>query len=380
MNFNAEIEVDLSKLKYNVRTLKDAYSDYFYMVANVKNNAFGMGYKIVDTLVNNGITHLVVSTLFEALEIRKMNTDVNIIVSGEMAKDFIYDAVLNNITITISSLDNLASIANLTLKDKLKIHLLIDNGCNKIGLKSKEEVNQAVQIIDSNANLILEGVYTELTTYGILDEDFYHSFDTFFRCICDIKDRDIMIHLNEPIMYHKKNSLVNGIRFDLSLLGIEENIDDGIISNLKIKSVEKKYNDLEFPDIDLSLIFAIKAQVIGLAYAKKGSLIGRNYIAYKDMKLAILPIGHKDGITRALGTVNVEEMECPIVADEIDHLIIESPNDLSVGEMVYILNDDKNIYDVLGLLRTNRFYLMSILNNDLPRIYLNGEEMGENVL
>lgn len=379
MNFNAEIEIDLKKLKSNVKILKNAYSDYKYVFANVKNNAFGMGYGIINTLVKSGVNYLYVSTLEEALEIRKRNEDVPILVSYEVSEEYIYDALTNNITITIRSLEQLEGIVQKKLKDRLYVHLLIDNGSNKVGLKGVDEVKQAATLINANPSLVLEGVYTELTTYGITDDDFYYACNQFFKSIQIFEGRDIIVHLNEPIMYHKKNSNVNGIRFDLAFLGIEENIEDGILSNMKIKNIEKRYNDLEFPDIDLTLIFAIKARVIGLSFAQKGTLIGRNYIAREDMHLAILPIGHKDGITKAIKTVQVEDKVCPVIGDDIDYLIIQVPCDTIVGDEVMILDEESDIYSILDQLKTNRFYLMSILNNQLSRNYVNMEE-GNDIL
>lgn len=374
MNFNAEIEIDLKKLRSNMINLKEAYADYAFIFANLKNNAFGMGYGIVDTLTKNGVNYIYVSTLEEALEIRRHNKKVPILVNYEVKREYIYDAIMNNITITISSLEHLQSIIDMKLKDKLLIHLLIDNGSNKIGLNGPTEVETAYHLIKNNASFSLEGIYTELTTYGITDDDFYMEANVFFKAIQSVDTDNLIIHLNEPMMYHKKQSLVNGIRFDLACLGIEENIDDSIISSMKIKSIEKRYQDLEFPEIDLDLVFSIKATVISLNNAYKGTLIGKNYIARENLNLAILPIGHKDGITKAIGSVWINEKICPVVSDEIDHIIVSVPKDVKVGDTAKILNEESDIYSILGQLKTNRFYLMSILNNNLPRNYINEEE------
>lgn len=376
MDFNANIEIDLDKLKYNVETLKNTYADYLVMFANVKNNAFGMGYKIIDTLIQNGVNYLYVSTLKEALEIRKMNVDIPILVNFEIDSEYIYDAIANNITITISDIDNLLKINELKLKDTLNIHLLIDNGSNKIGLNKASDIKLAIETIEANKSLNLEGIYTDLTTYGILDEDFYDAVSRFLKVVKSIKGEDLIVHLNEPVMYHKKHKCVNGIRFDISLLGIEENIDDSLSSNLKIRYIEKKYDDLEFPDIDLKLIFSIKAKVMKIVNAKKGSLIGKNYVAKNDLRLAIIPIGHKDGLTKAIGNVNLRGIICKTIADEIDYMIIEAPSNAIVGDEVCLINEDADIYNIIGSLKTNRFYLMSILNNNLIRNYINLSDNG----
>ncbi len=379
MNFNAEIEIDLDRLKYNVKVLVDTYGDYQVHFANVKNKAFGMGYGIINTLVNNGISYLYVSTLEEAMELRKINEKVNILVNFMVNPEYVYDAINNNITLTISDLNNLKEIANLDLTDTLNIHLLIDNGANKLGLKNTKEINEAKEIIKENPKINLEGVYTEFTTYGIIDENYYEAFGNFLNCLKPLEDYNLIVHVNEPMMYHRKNKVINGIRFDLSLLGIEENIDDDFISNMKMKSIDKKYCNLAFPNIDLDLIFSLKTEVIAMSKAFKNTLIGRNFVTKEDTLLAIIPIGHKDGITKAIKTVIINGKNYPVVADAIDYLTIAVDNSVRIKDKVEIINQDVDIYNVIGSLKTNRFYLMSILNNNLDRVYIN-VEVGSNLL
>ena len=173
-------------------------------------------------------------------------------------------------------------------------------------------------------------------------------------------------------MYHKKLDYVSGIRFDLSLVGIEENVNEGLLTNLKIKSIEKKYGDLEFPNIDLKLIFSITSEVMQTGHISKGDLIGRNYIAKEDMDIAVIPIGHKDGITKAIKFVGINNYKRDIIADDIDHIIV-SASDVSIHDKVYIVNEEREIYDFLTILKTNRYYLMSVLNRNLSKIYINDD-------
>ena len=72
-------------------------------------------------------------------------------------------------------------------------------------------------------------------------------------------------------MYHKKLDYVNGIRFDLSILGIEENLDDDFFTRTKKKNIEKKYGRLEFPNIDLELIFNITSEIMDIKNVSKNS-------------------------------------------------------------------------------------------------------------
>ena len=379
MKFDTILEIDLYKLKNNVKLLCESYNDYKYKVANLKDNAYGMGFKIVKTLIQNGINYILVGPLKDAIDIRRFNNEINIIVGYYIDIEQIYDAISNNLIITIPSLEYLKKITELNIRDDLKLQLLIDNGSNKMGLKNKLEVKEAINLIDDSEHLILDGIYTDLTSVGIEDDFYYKQVNNFYKIINDCLDKNIIIHLNEPIMYHQKLEYINGIRFDLSLIGIEENIEDNFITNMKIKNIQKRYNDLQFPDIDLKLIFTITSEVMDIGKVKKGDLIGRNYIAKEDMDIAVIPVGHKDGITKAIKYVGINNYKRDIIADDIDHLIVTG-DDVKIHDKVYIVNEERGIYDFLTLLKTNRYYLMSVLNRNLRKKYINGESNGEDYL
>lgn len=380
MKFETLMEIDLKKLKNNTKLLCKSYSDYQYKIANLKDNAYGMGLSIVNTLVDNGINYILVGPIKDALEIRKYNNDVPILVTYNVTEEEVYDAINNNITLTIADAEYLRSILCLNIKDDLKLQILIDNGSNKIGIKNNLDLKEVIKIIDENDHLVLEGIYTDLTTIGVEDEYYYHQINTFYQIISNYLGLDIIIHLNEPIMYHKRLDYVNGIRFDLALIGIEENINDDWFTNMRIKNIEKKYGDLEFPNIDLQLIFTITSEVQSIGRVSKGDLVGRNYIAKDDMLVAVVPIGHKDGITKAIEYVGIDNFKRNILADDIDHLIVEVDGGVREKDKVYIVNEERGIYDFLTLLKTNRYYLMSILNRNLSRVYKNDERGGDNYL
>ena len=380
MKFETLMEIDLKKLKNNTKLLCKSYSDYQYKIANLKDNAYGMGLSIVNTLVDNGINYILVGPIKDALEIRKYNNDVPILVTYNVTEEEVYDAINNNITLTIADAEYLRSILCLNIKDDLKLQILIDNGSNKIGIKNNLDLKEVIKIIDENDHLVLEGIYTDLTTIGVEDEYYYHQINTFYQIISNYLGLDIIIHLNEPIMYHKRLDYVNGIRFDLALIGIEENINDDWFTNIRIKNIEKKYGDLEFPNIDLQLIFTITSEVQSVGRVSKGDLVGRNYIAKDDMLVAVVPIGHKDGITKAIEYVGIDNFKRNILADDIDHLIVEVDGGVREKDKVYIVNEERGIYDFLTLLKTNRYYLMSILNRNLSRVYKNDERGGDNYL
>ena len=224
MKFKTLLEIDLKKLYNNTKILVDSYNDYKYKFANLKDNAYGMGLEIVNALVKANINYVYVGSLKDALDIRKYNQQINILVNYFIDIEEIYDAINNNISITISSIKYLKKVNELKLKDDLKVQILIDNGSNKLGISSKKELKEIIEIINNNKHLLLEGFYSDLTSIGVEDEYYYHQVNNFYSLINEYLKEDLIVHLNEPLMYHKKLDYINGIRFDLALFGIEENI------------------------------------------------------------------------------------------------------------------------------------------------------------
>ena len=151
-----EVIIDLNKIKENTKNIVKKYHDYKYFIAVVKTNAYGLGYDIVPSLVEGGVNYLAVSYLEEALKIRKIDTKTPILCLQPILATEIEEAIKNNITITISSLDYLKK---LNINNKIKVHIKIDSGMNRLGIKSNKELKEMIEIINTNNTSITTNQY-----------------------------------------------------------------------------------------------------------------------------------------------------------------------------------------------------------------------------
>ncbi len=380
MKYETILEIDLKRLKNNINKLTRSFYEYKIVIADLKDNAHKMGFGIVNTLVRNGINYVLVGSLKEALEVRKLNKDVNILVSYSVTLDEVYDCINNNITITIHNKKYIDLLSKLDLKDDLNLEILIDQGSNLQGISKKSDLEYIINRIKEHKHLKLKGLYSQITTFGITDEYYYEEVNNFLKIVKPFISDDLIIHLNEPIMHHKKIKYINGIRFDLSILGIEEKINDDIFTKGKIKKIEKKYGNLKCLSTNLELIFNITSEVMEIKKVNKGTLVGRSYLAKEDMYVALLPIGHKDGITKSIKYVVVNNKICEVLSDDIDKLYIKVDEKVFIKDKVYILNEELDIYKLLVNLHTNRYYLMSILDRNLTKKYINIPDNNDDLL
>ena len=372
MNNSAQFEVNIDCLNNNINKLFNHFSDYKYKIADLRNNAFGMGIYVIKYIALNNFDYAFTTTLKDAIDLRKYSSDISILISKSVEEDYIYDAINNNVTLTVDSLDYLKLINSLELRDELKIHILINNGANLNGLNIDELIS-AIGIINENKYIKLEGIYTNITTYGIEDINYYQQITNFEKILANIDTSDLIIHANEPIMYHKKKDFINGVKFDVSMWGLVQNVNNTFSGTLKKKKIDSMFKSDSFEELnlDLDIVFAITAIVEKVIDVKKGSLVGRSYTATDDMKVAIINAGHKDGITKALKVVVVNQSICNVLTDDIDIMYISAPDNVEIGDKVYLISDYNNIDSVLQNLKTNRYYLLSILNTNLKRVYIN---------
>ena len=170
MKYETILEIDLKKLKNNIKKLVKSYDDYKYKIVDLKDNAHGMGFGIVNTLVNYGINYLLVGSLKESLEVRKLNKEVGILASYYVTMDEIYDCINNNITITIYNKQYIDLLCSLELKDDLNVEILIDNGSNLQGVNKKSDLEYIINKINETKHIKLVGIYSDLTSFGIEDK------------------------------------------------------------------------------------------------------------------------------------------------------------------------------------------------------------------
>ena len=75
----SNVIVDLNNIGHNARVITNTFKDYKYYIAVLKSNAYGHGMRIVNKIIENGFNYIAVFSLSEALEIRKYNKDIPVL-------------------------------------------------------------------------------------------------------------------------------------------------------------------------------------------------------------------------------------------------------------------------------------------------------------
>lgn len=350
---NTYVQIDLQNIKENVQKIIKRYSNYKYYFGVVKADCYGHDdVKTVKAIIDGGCNYLCVATLEEALEIRKKIEDIPILCLGVILKDYIDICKTKNITVTIPSLEYVKELKDENIEN-LKVHIKINTGMNRLGIKESEELKEVYKILEKKkANI--EGVYTHI--YEANDKQKYDiQIEKFEELLENIpKERIPIIHTSasEAMSNYNKIDDVNGCRLGIIMYGFTEN-----------------------KELNLKSTFSLKSQVIQINNLKPGETVGYSgkYIAKENEKIAVVSIGYADGILRKNTgrTVFINEKEYKIVGNIcMDMLFVKIDDTVKLYDTVEILKDIEHIESVAKYLDTIPYEVMCSIGKRVPRKYI----------
>lgn len=326
------------------------------LMAIIKANAYGHGYKQVGEVLkdNPHISSFGVATLKEAVDLRKLGIEKDILVLSAIPLEDIDIAVQYNISLAVISFDYLNEMKKYHKSDKpIKIHIALDTGMNRIGFKSKEEYQKVLNMIDSKI-FNIEGIFTHFATADMESKiDEYHKQLDMFHDI--VKDQDYKyIHCQNSasMLYHHENQ-TNLARIGIVMYGI----DPAGNETDKLKQVMSLYTKVAMVKI------VPKGEKIGY---------GMTYQTSEDEYIATLPIGYADGLIRANQGRNVyiNGKYYPIVGRVcMDQIMVKVDKDVKVHDEVEIFGEHISLASMAKELNTIPYEIPCLLSERVERLY-----------
>ncbi len=240
----------------------------------VKANCYGVGDEGIKLLIDLGYTFFGVSTIEEALNIRKMSKSVKILIVSYIDIADISVCIDNNITFTVYDFNMLDS-----LNAESIFHLKVDTNMGRLGFQMDEL--ESVRDYLVNNNLKPEGIFSHLACASNNEKtqlaitNFEQALDIFKQFEFDY------IHL-----LNTYGSLNYNTKFDnLVRIGI------GIWGYLADQSEAKTSRKQLEPALELDLTISHVKEYKGF--------VSYDHIDHVDGTILTVPIGYNDGFNRS---------------------------------------------------------------------------------
>ena len=387
------VEVNIDNLKNNVKNIVNYYNNYQYYFGVVKGNCYGHGTTyLINELINSGINYLAVSSLEEALEARQINKKIPILCLEPIRVEYMEICTKNNITITVHDYDYAKELLERKLSSKLKIHLKIDSGMNRLGFKSSKQLDEIYKQLKEKENIEIEGIFTHFATLGINDKEWDNQLENFKEITRNIDLKEIpIVHLYKSAAFinHPKLDFCNGIRLGIAMYGYYTNpvINKKGIKN-KLREIKRKIykkknkvskTSTELP-FELKPAFKMYSEIIQVKEIKKGEFVGygAGYRAKENEIIGIMPVGYDDGIFRKSKGRNVE----------INNKIYSLIGDIGMGMCAVKIDYTVKMYDKVTLIgdkipikevaihnETSIYEILCNVGKNVPRAYVKDNEV-----
>lgn len=369
-------EVNLDHLIHNLKQIRQHVGEETKIAAVVKANGYGHGaLEMADTLLSHGADMLAVSSINEAVEIRKQNPKAQTLVLGYTPTENIEEAIKHGVIQTIYSYEQGMAYSKVAEKIGMgmSIHIKIDTGMNRIGFQPNEETIKEIIKIYQLPNIKINGIFSHLACADEADKTFsYWQYEQFLEFVEILKENDIKIP-----MKHISNSAAIMDMPDMNM----DLVRPGIILYGLYPSNEVKKDVL-----NLKPVMSFKTRISHIKTLSKsgGISYGLKYQGQKGQKIATIPVGYADGYTRLLsnkGHAIVKGEKVPVVGTVcMDQCMLDVSQiqDVRAGDEVLLFGGDSSssisTEEVAECIGTINYETICMVGRRVPRIYIkNGE-------
>ncbi|WP_373895546.1 alanine racemase [Virgibacillus sp. CBA3643] len=363
-------EINLAAFHQNIRNFKRIVYKSMLM-AVIKTNAYGHGtVQIGKEAVRAGADRLGVTTVEEGALLRGNGINVPIHVLNSITPEQAADVVHYDLIASVFSYRLAEAISEAATQQQktISVHLKVDTGLHRFGLESHEVIPFCERAYNL-PGLRWEGIYTHFSSADEGDEE---TTEKQFDLFLDVVDKLDNQGFTFPIR-HVGGSTIAIERPDLHL----EMVRPGV-ALFGYHPAPTRQQDM----IPLKHVMTLRSKLIHVRALAPNTPVGYggSYVTTEHEKIAVVPIGHGDGYSRALsnkGAMLVRGHRAKIVGTiSLDQTLIDVTNipDVAEGDEVVLIGkqgtDEISAYDVTDWMDSIVDEVVSSLTERIRRVYV----------
>ena len=358
-----QVLIDSSRLQHNVEVIRKQIANGTHILANLKANAYGLGAVAIGKYLESlGASYFSVAYLNEGIYLRQNGITTSLLVFNPSFDDF-QPLVDYHLEPEVSSIGYLVSLLSFLKSHNIEhfpIHIKLDTGMHRAGIMP-DELPELIDLIRDNKHIKVVSVFSHLAAAEEPAEDVFTRsqislFDEMSGILKSaVSDRFFRHLLNTAGIFRFPEAQYDMVRPGLGIFGFHS------LSDIKP---------------DLLPIAKLVTKINQIKVLSKGEKVGynRRFIASRNnVRVALLPLGYADGISRILGnknyTVKIKGQDAPIIGTiSMDTLSVDvSEIDCKQGDEVIVIDNQTDVYDLSVKLHTISYEIITNLAQRIPR-------------
>ena len=377
------VEVDLTALRRNFRTLQQFVAPQATVCCIVKADAYGHGVvECARALEAEGAQWFGVTSTEEGIAVRKAGVNGRILLMTGFWRGDADEAVLHDLTPAvwawwqIEALENAYRSLGWRVQGHLPFHLKLDTGMSRLGLQP-HELPPFAAALKRARHVQLEGVFSHLASSEVVDAPSVdEQLAVFDQCLTALRAAGLnprYRHIgNTAAILTRQHSWHNMVRPGLALYGYH------------LPAVSRRGEpQSEARSLELTPVLSWKTRIIALKDVPAHAAVGYNgsYVTPAPARLAVLAVGYADGLSRALssprGRVIVRDRYAAIlgrVAMDLTVADVTGIPGVTIGEEVTIIGSSPHCsisaWEHANLSDTIPYEVLCSIGRRVPRVYI----------
>lgn len=331
--------INRENLFKNLNTIKKCLKPNTKICAMIKADAYSHSSKKISKLLCDKVDYFGVANIREGVEIRKQRISTPILCVGSFSGQELKLASKYDIDVTIHSIHCLKILKNTS--QYLKVHIKIDTGMTRLGIKSKAELVRIVKELKELKNIQIVGIFS-------------HFVDSINKDISEMQ----LIKFNRFLECFKQEKIIKHISNSNGILNSDYNFD-----MCRVGLALYGYGHMR----GLLPVLEVESEVVDIHTIEKGESVGydQNFIAKEKTIVATIPFGYADGFDmRYSGAfVFINQNRYKVIGKVcMDMFMCKVDESIKIGDKVIILKNadylakysNKSTYEVLSNFKNKR--------------------------
>lgn len=358
------LEINLNAISHNLNYYKSKLKPKTKVMAMVKAFGYGSGsYEIAKLLAHHKVDYLGVAFADEGIELKKAGIEVPIMIMNPEMTTF-RSIIQYDLEPEIYSFRGLKAFLKIVEEKELEnypIHIKINTGMNRLGF-DEEIIPELISILKKSKLVKVKSI---LSHFAESDNEEDREFS-----LGQIKTFD---RISSNILNELKYNSIRHICNSSGITNYPEAQYDMVRLGIGLYGVSNHENEQKF----LETVGTLKSVISQIRVLKIGDTVGynRRFKAEKLTKMAVVPVGYADGISRkwgrGVGYLLVNGQKAPILGSICMDMLMIDVTDINCveGNEVIIFGKDPTVSDIAKAIDTIPYEILTSISRRVKRVF-----------
>lgn len=358
------LEINLNAISHNLNFYKSKLKPETKMMVMVKAFSYGNGgFDVAKLLSHHKVDYLGVAFADEGISLRNAGIDLPVMVLNPESTSF--SAIIQHqLEPEIYSIKGLTAFLKIASQKKLKkfpIHIKLDTGMHRLGFE-EENLNDLIALLKDTTNVEVKSILSHLATsdemkfidFTLAQIKLFEKLSS--KLMAELEIKPIRHILNTSGISNFPQAQYDMVRLGIGLYGVSNDEDEQkLLENVgTLKSIISQIRTID------------EGESVGY---------GRRFIASRPTKIATIPIGYADGISRhwgnGVGYVVIKNKKAPIVGSVCMDMLMADVTDIDCkeGGDVIIFGANPSVNFMAKQLGTIPYEIMTSISQRVKRVF-----------